>query len=90
MVTTILSHEVKDFTEWKKGFDADAGNRDAMGVKINGVFQDTEKPNLVTVISEVPSEEAIRGFLSNPDIKAMMEKAGVIGDPQVKILNKVG
>ena len=90
MVTTILTHEVKDFTEWKKGFDSDAGNRDAMGVKIHGVFQDTDQPNFVTVISEVPSEEAIKGFLSNPDIKAMMAAAGVVGDPQVKILNKVG
>jgi hypothetical protein len=90
MVTTILSHEVKDFTEWKKGFDADAGNRDTMGVKTLGVFQDAEKPNFVTVITEVPSVEAIKGFLSNPELKAIMEKAGVIGDPQVKILNKVG
>ena len=90
MVTTILSHEVKNFDEWKKGFDADAGNRDAMGVKITGVFQGAENPNHVTVISEVPSVEAIKGFLSNPDLKAIMEAAGVVGDPTVSILNKVG
>ncbi len=90
MVTTILTHEVKDFTEWKKGFDSDAGNRDSMGVKINGVFQDAESPNHVTIISEVPSLEAIKGFLASPDMKANLEKAGVIGEPQVKILNKVG
>lgn len=90
MVTTILSHEVKDYADWKKGFDADETNRKSMGVNITGVFQDAEKPNFVTVISEVPSVEAIKGFLSNPDLKAIMEKAGVIGDPQVKILNKVG
>jgi hypothetical protein len=90
MVTTILTHEVKDFTEWKKGFDSDEGNRSAMGVTIQGVFQDAENPNFVTVLSEVPSMEAIKGFLSNPDMKANMEKAGVIGEPQIKILNKVG
>jgi hypothetical protein len=90
MVTTILSHEVKNFEEWKKGFDGDAGNREAMGVKIHGVYQHHENPNHVTVISEVPSAEAIMGFLSNPDMKANMEAVGVIGAPEVKILNKVG
>ena len=90
MVTTILTHEVKDFTTWKKGFDDDATNRSSMGVKVTGVYQSAEKPNVVTVITEVPSMEAIKGFLANPDLKAIMEKAGVIGAPEVHILNKVG
>jgi hypothetical protein len=90
MVTTILTHEVKDFSEWKKGFDADEANRTGMGVSVTGVYQAADKPNMVTVITQVPSVEAIQGFLANPDLKMIMEKAGVIGAPEVKILNKVG
>ena len=90
MVTTILTHEVKDFSSWKKGFDDDGANRSKMGVKVVGVYQSVEKPTMITVITEVPSVEAIKGFLANPDLKAAMEKAGVIGMPEVKILNKVG
>ncbi len=89
MVTTILSHEVKDFSNWKQGFDADDANRTAMGVKVSGVYQHHDNPNMVTVITEVPSVEAIQGFLANPELKATMENAGVIGMPEVKILNKV-
>ena len=88
MVTTILTHEVKNFTDWKKGFDADSTNRTNMGVTITGVYQSVENPNMVTVISEVPSVEAIRGFLSNPELKTTMENAGVIGSPEVKILSR--
>ena len=87
MVTTILSHEVKNYADWKKGFDADEANRSSMGVKITGVFQSVENPNHVTVISQVPSVEAIKGFLANPELKATMEKAGVIGMPEIKILS---
>lgn len=88
MVTAILTHEVKDFSDWKKGFDGDDANRTSMGVKITGVYQGVDNPNMVTVISEVPSAEAIKGFLASPDMKANMEKVGVIGQPHVLILNK--
>lgn len=89
MVTTILSHEVKDYATWRVGFDSDEGNRSQMGVKVSGVYQSADNPNMVTIITEVPSVEAIKGFMSNPDLKSNMEKAGVIGMPDVKILNKV-
>lgn len=88
MVTAILTHEVKNFSDWKKGFDSDSANRSQMGVSITGVYQGVDNPNMVTVISEVPSAEAIKGFLASPDMKSSLEKAGVIGQPQVLILNK--
>ena len=89
MVTTILTHEVKSYSEWKKVFDADGANRDKMGVKITGVFKDIDNPNKIVVTSEVPSAESIKGFLASPDLKAAMEKGGVIGAPSIQILNKV-
>lgn len=88
MVTAILTHEVKDFTNWKQKFDADETNRAKMDVKITGVFRAVENPNMVTVVSEIPTMEAAQGFLQNPELKATMEQAGVIGQPDVKILNK--
>lgn len=89
MVTTILTHEVKDFSDWKKGFDLDETNRSGMGIKVKGLYRSAEHPNMVTVITEVPSVEAIKGFLANPELKATMEKAGVVGMPEVKILHEV-
>jgi hypothetical protein len=87
MVTTILTHEVKDFATWKKVFDEDGVNREKMGVKVSGVYQSVENPNMITVITEIPSIEAIKGFMANPDLKAAMEKGGVIGMPEIKILS---
>lgn len=89
MVTTILTHEVKDYDVWRKAFDDDGGNRSAMGVSVTGVYRGVENPNQITVVTEVPSLEAIKAFMANPDLKAAMEKGGVISAPEVKILNKV-
>ena len=89
MVNVILSHEVKDFSVWKKGFDEGEPMRVQAGVKTTGVYTSVDNPNYVTIITEFPGVEAVQGFLANPGLKESMEKAGVVGKPDVKILNKV-
>lgn len=90
MVKVILSHEVTDFATWKTGFDSGEGMRAAAGVVTTGVYTAVDNANHVTVTTEFPSVEAVQGFLSNPNLKADMEAAGVVGEPEVKVLNKVG
>ena len=89
MVTVILSHEVKDFANWKKGFDGGEAMRAQAGVKTIGVYASVDNPNAITLITEFPSVEAVKGFLGNPDLQASMEAAGVIGEPDIKILDEV-
>lgn len=89
MIKVILTHEVKNVAEWKKGFDAGEAMRAQAGVKTLGVYTAVDKPNHVTVSTEFPSMEAVNGFMANPQLKADMEKAGVIGAADVKILNKL-
>ncbi len=89
MATVILSHEVSNFDQWKKGFDEGEGLRAQAGVKTHGVYNSVENPNHVTIVTEFPSVEAVHGFLANPQLKADMETAGVVGAPEIKILNKV-
>ena len=89
MKTIVLTHEVKSFPEWKKVYDADEDNRTRSGLQINGLYQSTDNPNLVTLIGEAPSVEALKSFMSNPALRAGMERGGVIGMPEVKILDKI-
>jgi len=89
MVNVILSHEVKDFSQWKKAFNDGEHLRAQSGVITTGVYSSVDNPNHITVTTEFPSLEAVHGFLGNPELKADMEKGGVIGQPEVKILNKV-
>jgi len=89
MVTVIISHECKNYSDWRKVFDADEVNRSKAGFKSTGVFHSVDNPNMITIIGEVPSVEAINSFMANPELKVAMEKGGVIGIPDVKILNKI-
>ena len=84
-----VTHEVKNYAEWKKGFDAGKPDRDKAGIKTMGVYVSVDNANLVTVITEAPSVEVAKGFASNPNLKAEMEKVGVISATDVKILTKM-
>jgi len=88
MVTVIISHECKNYSDWRKVFDADEVNRSKAGFKNTGVFHSVDNPNKITIIGEAPSVEAINGFMANPALKEAMERGGVIGMPDVKLLSK--
>jgi hypothetical protein len=89
MITVIVTHEIKNYSDWRKVFDADEVNRAKAGFKTSGVFHSVDNSKMITIIGEVPGVEAIKSFMSNPELKAAMERGGVIGMPDVKILNKV-
>ena len=89
MTTVILSHEVTNFKSWKKGFEDGEALRAKAGVKTQGVYSAAENPNHVTIITEFPSKEAVHRFLSNPQLIVDLQKAGVVGTPEIKILDKI-
>ena len=88
MVKVILSHDVANFQNWKKGFDAGEPLRQQAGMKTIGVYNDIENPNHVTIIADFPNKEAVTRFINNPNLKNEMKSAGVVGAPEVHILNQ--
>jgi hypothetical protein len=85
-VTVLISHEVKDYAAWRKVFDADMLNREKGGFHVTGVYADAKNLNLVTVMGEFPSAATVDAFIKNPKLKEAMEKGGVMGRPDVKVL----
>ena len=89
MTTVIISHEVKNYSDWKKVYDADEVNRTKAGFKVTGLYKSVDNPNKLTIVGEAPSAEAVNQFMSNPLLKEAMEKGGVIGMPDVRMLSKL-
>ena len=85
-VVVIVTHEVKDYSSWRKGFDADESNRKSAGFKVWNVCSAENNPNMVSVIGEFPSAAAAEAFTTSPKLKETMEKAGVVGKPDIKVL----
>jgi len=81
----VISHEVKDFSIWKKAYDGDKVNRDKAGLVERAMMRNSEKPNLVTIVFEAPNEAAAKAFTSNPALKDVMIKAGVMPPPNISV-----
>ena len=83
----IVRHEVADYAAWKRAFDGDAAARARAGIVGHAVNRSAQNPNVVVVYVQAPSLETLRAFTSSPDIKKVMKAAGVIGTPEVTLVN---
>ena len=88
MVTVIIQHEVRNFSEWKIVFDADESNRSKLGVRLMGLYTSVTNPNDVTMIFEAPNGELFNKMMSDPARQKNIEKSGVISAPKASILKK--
>jgi quinol monooxygenase YgiN len=89
-VRMFVRHDVSDFNTWKKQYDAFRPMQRKHGVFHQEVFQSTDDPNSLTVIHDFHSVEKARAFAALPELKEIMEKAGVKGPPQIWYATKAG
>ena len=88
MVSMLVQAKVKDFQSWKQVYDEAADLRSSFGGGSDQVFQDTNDPNTYFAIIDWDSQENAQKYAQSPELKAAMEKAGVVGPPTVHFLNK--
>jgi hypothetical protein len=88
MATLFVRHPVSDYAAWRRVYDSIGAMQKAGGVIADSVYQSADNPNDVTVTHEFASIEAARTFVSSPDLKAAMEKAGVSGPPTIWFATK--
>jgi hypothetical protein len=84
----LVKHKVKEFESWKKVFDADAANRKKMGSKGGMLFCSLEDPEMVYILFEVKDIEVAKEFFGSKELKKTMKDAGVVGKPEVTLLDE--
>lgn len=89
MATLFVRHDVEDFDRWKGGYDEARSIRDEGGVREDGVYQDADDPNDVTVYHVFDSVEAAREFVSDPRLREVMGQLGVTGEPEIWVTEEV-
>ena len=86
MASMLIHHTVKDYAEWKKVFDSALELRTGNGELSAQVYRDASDPNMITTINKWNSLANAQKFAHSPELKAAMEKAGVVGVPTVYFL----
>lgn len=88
-VQTLILHEVKDFGQWKAGFDAAVAERRAAGERSYEVGTLQEDPSVVYVFNNWQQEEDFRKLMSHLQQNDIMARAGVVGEPTFIVFDPV-
>jgi quinol monooxygenase YgiN len=86
MIHMMVRHKVADYGRWKEVFDANLNTRKANGEIAYQLFVSTDDPLDVTLVMDWDGLEQARRFSESDDLKQTMQKAGVVGEPEVRFL----
>lgn len=84
-----ISHTVKDYAKWRPFFNDDSVNRKANGLDLIVVGRSADNPNKVLIALTVADVAKGKSFSQNPELKKVMDKAGVISKPDIHFFHVI-
>jgi len=89
MTNVLVRHTVEDYEKWKPHFDDHASTREEYGEGGYRLFRVSDDPEELVILFEWDSAENARSFLEDSDLQDVMTEAGVVGEPEVHILDEI-
>lgn len=83
----LVRHKVRDFAEWKRGYDAHLPKRTEAGLTERHLLRSDGDPNEVVLLLEAKDHRLARVFVESADLRETMQKVGVVDKPDVYFLN---
>jgi len=76
--------KVKDYDTWRTVYDGREKSRISAGITNGRVFRRAEDPNDLVILQDAADVAKARTWFSSDDLKAAMQKSGVVGSPNVR------
>jgi hypothetical protein len=76
--------KVKDFNAWRSSYNGHEKDRTSAGITNGRVFRSPEDPNDVVILQDVADVSKARTWLGSSEMKAVMEKSGILGSPSIR------
>jgi hypothetical protein len=86
MAVLVIQHKVRDYDAWRPVYDAHQGSRTGAGVTNGRVYRRAEDPNDLLLVHDVADVAKARAWTEGADLRAAMEKAGVVSQPVIYFL----
>jgi hypothetical protein len=84
----LIRHKVTNFEKWKDAYDAHFLARATAGLKEEHLLHNVDDHNEVVVLFSTQDLNLAKEFAASSDLRAAMQKSGVIGKPDVYFLNE--
>ena len=83
----LVRHKVRDFAEWKLGYDAHLPKRIEYGLTEKHLLRGANDPNEVVLLFESKDHVRAKAFVESADLRETMQKLGVVDKPDIYFLN---
>jgi hypothetical protein len=76
--------KVQDYATWRTAYDGREKSRLSAGITNGRVFRNAEDQNDVVILQDVADVAKARAWFGSDDLRAAMQKSGVVGSPSVR------
>ena len=87
MYVMAINHDVENYDRWKAAFDEYPPSTG--GALVHRLNRNVGNANNITVVCGWDSLEAATAFRDNPELKQVMDDAGVVSVPRFEIFEEV-
>jgi len=85
----IIMHPVKDYDAWRVAYDDSDEFRRKNGIVGHAVSQEFENSNNIVAYHQANDVASLRNFVESMELKDVMQRAGVVGDPEIRFIEVV-
>jgi len=83
----LIRHKVRNFSEWKLGYDAHGPKRVEAGLTEKHLLRGADAPNEVVILFEAMDLNRAKAFVESAELRETMQKLGVVDKPDLYFLN---
>ncbi len=83
MASMFIKHRMADYARWKPVFDEHEPLRIEYGTVGHSLHRDADDPNVIIIAFRVNDLNRAKEFAGSDDLRAAMERAGVLGPPEI-------
>lgn len=76
--------KVKDYNAWRTSYNGHDKDRATAGITNGKVFRSADDPNDVLILQDAADVSKARTWFGSNEMKATMEKSGVVGSPSIR------
>ena len=87
MTHILVRHKVADFAKWKPVYDGHHAARQNAGLREKSLLRSIDNPNEVILLFEAEDLKRAQAFTESSELREAMQKAGVVGKPDILFLN---
>lgn len=89
MYKVFVRHEVKDFDSWHQGYREYYDIQRDLNMVSDAVHHDVDNSGRLTVVHDFATMDDVNRYMSLPNLKELMEKVGMVGEPEVWVTKKI-